>query len=795
MESGTIVGVGSHTELKESCPQYADFCHQAYSQEHANVTKEDQPLGEESFEQIGESGQTGKRHRTVSSLSGSSQPASLLEIPLSVEGQLVDEEENAGLAVVPFSVYKIYVNAAGGVFMWTIVLLSFFAAVGSNIFATYWLSFWLKRNRNIPIEVEMTNGTSTLIVDSFVQNGYSSFYATVYGLTILFLFFSGLLRAMLFVKSSLTASSRLHNRMLRSMMRGTIAFFDSTPSGRILNRFSRDIDEIDIKLPFTFEVFLHNTLTSVGFVLIIAWVFPIFLLACIPIFGIFIVFVLAFRAGIRSLKRAENISRSPLFDWISASMEGLVTIHSFGQTNRFIEALKVKLDHNSGAMFMYHSAMRWLAIWLDILVVLTTFIVSLCIVILTGYVAPSDAGMALAFAIQMSGIVQFAVRTQTELEAMMTSVERVNYYATHIESEDDWEQKKDDPPLPPDWPQSGAIEFKEVKLRYRPDLELSLDDVTFSIEPADKVGIIGRTGSGKSSLCQVLLRVHPLTWGTIEIDGVDITRVGLHRLRKSVAIIPQDPTLFAGTLRFNLDPTAEFNDDQLWTALEKTFMRDKVASLENCLDFVVTEGGRNFSTGEKQLLCLARATLRNSRIILLDEATGSLDGGTDKLIQKCLEETFASSTVLLIAHRMENVMNMQKVLILDQGKVVEFGEIKNILNDKKSRLYLASGAKADSLVDETKYASDAVDDAGASQSTTGSTPVHLYPNLDQMVSEVSDAPSVETSEFEKISDPDIGKGTSPESSDIEILERPPTAHTDCHDPSQSEKGSGSQEKP
>ncbi|VDK20820.1 unnamed protein product [Anisakis simplex] len=178
---------------------------------------------------------------------------------------------------------------------------------------------------------------------------------------------------------------------------------------------------------------------------------------------------------------------------------------------------------------------------------------------------------------QMSGIFQFAVRTQTELEAKMTSVERVAHYCNHVESEDNWETKKDDPPVPSDWPSSGGIEFKNVKLRYRPSLPLALDDVTFSIPPKEKVGIVGRTGSGKSSLCNVLYRMYPLTWGDIHIDGVNITHIGLHRLRRAMAVIPQDPTLFAGTIRFNLDPCNEFTDDQLWNALEQTFLKDMVS--------------------------------------------------------------------------------------------------------------------------------------------------------------------------------------------------------------------------
>ncbi|VDM49462.1 unnamed protein product [Toxocara canis] len=206
-------------------------------------------------------------------------------------------------------------------------------------------------------------------------------------------------------------------------------------------------------------------------------------------------------------------------------------------------------------------------------------------------------------------------------------------------------------------------------MRYRPSLPLALDGITFSVTPKEKVGIVGRTGSGKSSLCNVLYRMYPLTWGTIHIDGVNIAHMGLHRLRRSMAVIPQDPTLFAGTIRFNLDPSREFTDDQLWSALEKTFLKDMVSSLENKLDSNVTEGGRNLSVGERQLMCMARAILRQVRIVVLDEATGSLDVSMDRLVQKCLSEALSDCTVLMIAHRFENVLAMNKLLYMSQAKV------------------------------------------------------------------------------------------------------------------------------
>ncbi|ETN84995.1 ABC transporter, ATP-binding protein [Necator americanus] len=311
--------------------------------------------------------------------------------------------------------------------------------------------------------------------------------------------------------------------------------------------------------------------------------------------------------------------------------------------------------------------------------------------------------MALAFAVQMSGIFQFAVRTQTELEAKMTSVERVAYYSETIQSEGNWETRKGID-VPKEWPQNGQIDFQSVKLRYRPKFPLALNDVTFEVKPKEKIGVIGRTGSGKSSLGNVLYRLYPLTWGRIFIDGVDIATIGLHTLRKAMSFIPQDPVLFAGTVRSNLDPNNVFTDSELWSALEKTYLKTLISNLDKKLESEVTTGGENFSVGERQLLCLARALLSKAKIVLLDEATSSLDMSTDKLIQKVITEVFQDATVLLIAHRLENVYGLDRVLMMDGGKVVEFDRPEVLLNKTASelRILVRQTAGADEIFVESE---------------------------------------------------------------------------------------------
>uniref|UniRef100_A0A8R1YJA7 ABC transporter ATP-binding protein n=1 Tax=Pristionchus pacificus TaxID=54126 RepID=A0A8R1YJA7_PRIPA len=689
MEGGRIVVSGTHSELLTLSDQYSTYCHDA-SQRYTlegdsvvvGVSKEvDKPRPDRvasptdlEFDHLDETNPIVDTEKVE--LVG-------LDKGETAKGKLVADEEDFGSASVAFDVYMKYVRAAGGVLIWSLLLFAFLFNVVASIFAPFWLSQWLKHGHDE--HMETVNGSEMLVSSdsSLSDSPHTSYYASIYGISLVLLFVSGLLKAMLFVKVSLNAASRLHNNMLNAIVAGSASFFDSTPSGRLLNRFSKDVDEIDVKMPFTVEVFLQNMLTCIGFLLVIGWVLPHFVLLSIPLFAVFILFVLCFRAGIRLMKRSENISRSPLFAHVTTSLEGIQVIHSHDQSIRFLDNMKRRLDSNSAAMFVFQSAMRWLAVWLDLLVVGITFIVALLIVLLTGKISPSDAGMALAFAIQMSGIFQFAVRTQTELEAKMTSVERVAYYTDNVAKEGSWDTRPG-VQIPADWPARGQIDFLNVNLRYQPTLPLALSDVSFTVNAGEKVAIIGRTGSGKSSLGNALFRLYALANGKIAIDGVDISTVGLHRLRRSLAVIPQDPVLFAGTIRYNLDPLGQYADHQLWTALEKANLRAMVSNMGKQLDAEVTAGGDNLSVGERQLLCMARALLIKAKVVLLDEATASLDAATDRLIWQCISTQFENATVLVVAHRLNHVHLMSRIIMMDAGKVVEFDEPNVVLNSGSS---------------------------------------------------------------------------------------------------------------
>uniref|UniRef100_A0A0N4ZVZ5 ABC transmembrane type-1 domain-containing protein n=1 Tax=Parastrongyloides trichosuri TaxID=131310 RepID=A0A0N4ZVZ5_PARTI len=655
MDNGKIVEHGTHNELLERSDFYKNFFISL------NVRKD---YVDEASKEVIPDDDTSKVEKPFNTMEK--------------DGKIIEDEEDYGLKKISPKIYNEYIIAAGGYLVFALLLSVFIINVGVTIFSTFWLTKWMKSSHD---RVNVTeSGVVVKQPISLADNEDTGFYASIYAISLVFLFFSALIKAMVFVKVSLKASTNLHNKMLNSILHAMVSFYDSTPIGRILNRFSKDVDEVDVKLPFSSEAFLQNMITCIGFLIVIAWVFPLFILFCIPMMILFAIFFSLFQAGIRSLKRTENLSRSPLFEHITASVEGFTTIKSYNQIENFIKQFNHKFDENSGAILMFQSATRWQAVWLDLLVVLITTCVGVFIIWLTGTVNPAEAGMALAFAIQMSGIFQFAVRSQTELEAKLTAVERISYYVNTVTQE----TRSNTRNVPQSWPSKGDIVCEKLRMRYRINMNLALDDVSLHVESNEKIGIVGRTGAGKSSICNALLQLYPLQNGRIIIDSIDISDVDLKRLRSSLSVIPQEPVLFAETIRFNLDPRGIQTDEEIWDALEKTNLKSTVSSLPGGLDYKIEENGSNFSSGEKQLLCLARAVLRKSKIIILDEPTACLDEQTDAIVQEVVNTTFQNCTLLLIAHRLGSVLNMDKILYMGDGKIIEFDKTKNLIENKDS---------------------------------------------------------------------------------------------------------------
>ena len=597
----------------------------------------------------------------------------------------LQEEEAQKKGTVHWKVYVEYFTAGAGIASLLLLAVVTIMAQAASIMSDWWLSKWsnAEEDRLATIrknEMILSQGSNQTTVNVPKVGGY---YIHIYVGIISVVLFLGIAYILHFCKVAVDAAQRLHDNMLATVMHSPVRFFDSNPVGRTLNRFTKDMGQIDENLPVTFLEIMRSCLPLAGVVIVAGVVNPYVFIPIIPIVASFIYTSAYCLPASRSVKRLEGICRSPVYSYLSSSLQGLPTIRAFGMTQKCQEEFDDTHDLHTAAWFIFLCVTRWQAVRLDWLCFLFVAAVTFGAVLSAGTLNAGMVALSVTYALTLVGMFQWGVRQIAYLENQMISVERVLEYC-NLPPESSLESVGGHRP-PDDWPDSGVIQANGVCLRYSPEGPLILKHLTFSIKSKEKVGIVGRTGAGKSSIITCMYRLAEST-GHMSIDDVHIFDLRLRDLRKVISIVPQDPVLFVGTLRRNLDPFQHHSDEQLWKVLEDAQLKSAVKALPLGLDTEVSEGGNNFSVGQRQLVCLARAILCQNRILLVDEATANVDPKTDQLIQSTIREKFCECTVLTIAHRLDTIIDSDRIMVLSEGRIVDF-EAPHLLLQRGSGVF------------------------------------------------------------------------------------------------------------
>ncbi|KAL0963885.1 hypothetical protein UPYG_G00314870 [Umbra pygmaea] len=664
MMEGHMVARGTFTELQCSG---VDFTSLLMKDEDAEDEVDEAP---------------GRLSRSPHTLSQSSIPSptssmhSVMEAVDQPEPEQHVVEESRSEGTIGIHLYLKYFRAGANCLVLLSVVVLNLLAHTTYILHDWWLAYWASEQEHLNVmEISRNGSHATKQLDLDL---YLAVYAGLTGATIVF----GFLRCLVFFNILVSSAQNLHNRMFTAILRTPVRFFDINPIGRILNRFSKDIGHLDSLLPWTFVDFIQVFLQILGVIFVAAAVIPWILIPVLPLLVIFLFLRRYFLQTSRDIKRLESTTRSPVFSHMSSTIQGLGTIRAFKAQQRFQQMFDAHQDLHSEAWFLFLTTSRWFAVRLDgICSVFVTISMFGCL-FLRNEIKAGAVGLALSYAVTLMGMFQWGVRQSTEVENMMTSVERVVEY-TELESEAPWET--DERP-PPDWPKHGSITFDRVNFSYSAGGPMVLKNLSAVFRSREKVGIVGRTGAGKTSLISALFRLAEPE-GRIFIDSVPSSGIGLHTLRQKMSIIPQDPVLFTGTMRTNLDPFRQHTDEDLWNALEEVQLRTVVEELPGRLETVLVESGSNLSVGQRQLVCLARAILRQNCILIIDEATANVDPRTDSLIQQTIREKFRECTVLTIAHRLNTIIDSDRILVLDAGTVQEYDEPHALLQNREGVFY------------------------------------------------------------------------------------------------------------
>eukprot|EP00092_Neocalanus_flemingeri_P004166 GFUD01004481.1.p1 GENE.GFUD01004481.1~~GFUD01004481.1.p1 ORF type:complete len:1636 (+),score=378.79 GFUD01004481.1:74-4981(+) len=691
LKKGVISEVGSYRELLAQKGDFAEFLVQYLSDEDSELKNElQQHLGQDelvrqmSRVRTESEGQNSQKRGSNASLATSihdetprksispvKSPPSKPE-PLSKPQQQYQEEKQ-GTGSVSWRIYLIYFKNMGYILFSLCVALYTVYQIFTT-FSSIWVSLWA--DNRLPFEeVLHTNDTRNM------TSTRRDIFLGVYGSMGFAQAIGAVLASLFLYLSTIKGGRGLHHRMLDRIMHSPMSFFDTTPQGRILNRFGKDVDVLDSTMPMVLRGWITCLLSVIATFLVIMVTTP---LAIIPIFIVLSGYYFVQRvyvAASRQLKRLESTTRSPIYSHFGETINGASVIRAYGLQNTFIRESEKRVDKNHQAAFIGIIGNRWLAVRLETVGNCIIFAAALFAVLGRDSLSPGLVGLSVSYALQVTQTLNWLVRMTSEVETNIVAVERLDEYS-QIESEADWE--KSESAVDENWPSEGQISLVDYSTRYREGLDLVLKEITASFKGGERVGIVGRTGAGKSSLTLALFRLIEPAQGTIKIDGVDISTLGLHKLRSRLTIIPQDPVLFSGTLRHNLDPFEQYSDEAVWSSLRQSHLSEFVSGLGSGLQHEVAEGGENLSVGQRQLICLARALLRKTKVLVLDEATAAVDLETDDLIQTTIRSEFVGCTIITIAHRLNTVLDYDRILVLKDGSIAELDSPKNLMQKEGS---------------------------------------------------------------------------------------------------------------
>ncbi|KAL8105334.1 ABC transporter C family member 4-like [Apium graveolens] len=568
--------------------------------------------------------------------------------------KLIEEEERES-GQVSFGVYKQYFTEAFGWWGVAGVLLISLLWQGSTMGSDYWLAYETSADRD------------------FIPSLFITVYAIFGVVSCVFV----LGRAFFVTYLGLKTTQSFFHRILHSILHAPMSFFDTTPSGRILSRASSDQANIDFLIPFFLSMTIAMYFSLLGVLVITcqyAWP-TVFCL--VPLIWLNIWYRGYYLASSRELTRLDQITKAPVIHHFSETISGVMTIRCFRKQGRFIQENIDKVNANLRMDFHNNGSNEWLGFRLELMGCLVLCVsASFLILLPSTIIKPENVGLTLSYGLSLNGVLFWTVYLSCFVENRMVSVERIKQFIS-IPSEAEWKMTESLPS--PDWPNSGNIDITNLQVRYRSNTPLVLKGITLGICGGDKIGVVGRTGSGKSTLIQVFFRLVEPCGGKIIIDGLDICKLGLHDLRSRFGIIPQDPVLFQGTVRSNIDPIGLYSDEDIWKSLERCQLKDVVAEKPEKLDAPVVDSGDNWSVGQRQLLCLGRVMLKHSKILFMDEATASVDSQTDAIIQKIIREEFKDCTIITIAHRIPTVIDCDKVLVIDAGLAKEYDAPSKLL--------------------------------------------------------------------------------------------------------------------